>query len=64
MKYIKYFLKRALSSLLRFVATAFLLLFIAFPILYVFIIGIIDSYEFKLNPNDYCNLTVVNYTAV
>ena len=64
MKYIKYFLKRALSSLLRFVATAFLLLFIAFPILYVFIIGIIDSYEFNLNPNDYCNLTDVNYTAV
>ena len=64
MKYIKYFLKRALSSLLRFVATAFLFLFIAFPILYFFIIGIIDSYEFNLNPNDYCNLTDVNYTAV
>ena len=69
MKYLKYFFRKVIKIVKGLVKQAFPFLFV---ILFVFLSLIAEGYTwedfgldgFSLNPNDYCNLTDIEYTAV
>ena len=69
MKYLKYFLRK-IKKFIKGIFTTFLPFTIYFFIFLLIIISEGYSFEdfgfdgFTLNPNDYCNLTDVNYTAI
>ena len=67
MKYLKYFLKKLknflLNLLLLFLFFSPFVVFFSFMLMAI-VSEAIDNGDLNLNPNDYCNLTDVNYTAV
>lgn len=61
MKFIKYFLEQCLEFILIIIKNCWFLVFLAFP----FLASIISASEdISLDPNDYCNLTDVEYRAI
>ena len=69
MKYLKYFFamlkrgfKRVIVALMPFIFF-FFLMFLSF-VIEGYTLEDFGIYDFSLNPNDYCNLTDINYTAI